>query len=221
MTLRLEIVSRHRQRLGERGVKEFGHNGGSIGRSLESDWVLPDGQRYLSSRHASIDYRSGSYYIIDTSTNGVFVNGADTPVGRGNPQRLFNGDRIRMGEYEMVVTIEGEADATREQLANDKHIDPVELAQRVEPADPTPAELLKAHEITGAGLEIVLSEEDAHEAQASPGELRLVEEPPPAPAPRREPAPARAARAPAAGPQAPAARPQPPAARSQTPAARP
>ncbi|HEY8520736.1 MAG TPA: type VI secretion system-associated FHA domain protein TagH [Gammaproteobacteria bacterium] len=214
MTLRLEIVSRHRQRLGERAVKEFGHNGGSIGRSLESDWVLPDGQRYLSSRHASIDYRSGSYYIIDTSTNGVFVNGADTPVGRGNPQRLFNGDRIRMGEYEMVVTIEGEADETREQLANDKHIDPVELAQRVEPPDPTPAELLKAHEITGVGLEIVLSEDDVEERPA-PGELRLVEDPP-APAPR--PAPAAARPAPAAAPQA--TRPQPPAARSQATAAR-
>ena len=42
---------------------EFGQTGGTIGRSLESDWVLPDGQRYLSSRHASIDYRSGSYFL--------------------------------------------------------------------------------------------------------------------------------------------------------------
>ena len=56
---------------------EFGRSGGTIGRSLESDWVLPDGQRYLSSRHASIDYRSGSYYVVDTSTNGVYVNDAE------------------------------------------------------------------------------------------------------------------------------------------------
>ena len=84
MALRLQIVSRHRQSLGERGIKEFGQNGGTIGRSLESDWVLPDGQRFLSSRHASIDYRSGSYYIIDTSTNGVYINGSDQPVARGS-----------------------------------------------------------------------------------------------------------------------------------------
>ena len=94
---------------------EFGHNGGTIGRSLESDWVLPDGQRYLSSRHASIDFRSGSYYVVDTSTNGVYVNDGEQPVGRGNPQRLFTGDRIRIGEYEMSVEITDEDD-TRETL---------------------------------------------------------------------------------------------------------
>ena len=98
---------------------EFGHNGGTIGRSLESDWVLPDGQRYLSSRHASIDFRSGSYYVVDTSTNGVYVNDAETPVGRGNPQRLFTGDRVRIGEYEMSVEITDEDD-TRETLVNDQ-----------------------------------------------------------------------------------------------------
>jgi len=115
---------------------EFGHNGGTIGRSLESDWVLPDGQRYLSSRHASIDFRSGSYYIVDTSTNGVYVNDAEQPVGRGNPQRRFTGDRVRIGEYEMSVEISDEDD-TRETLADDAHVDPVSKAQRVPPPDPT------------------------------------------------------------------------------------
>ena len=123
MALRLQIISRHRQSLGERAAMEFGRNGGTIGRSLESDWVLPDGQRYMSSRHASIDFRSGSYYIVDTSTNGVYVNESEQPVGRGNPQRLFTGDRIRIGEYEMSVEITDEDD-TRETLTNDAHVDP-------------------------------------------------------------------------------------------------
>ena len=122
---------------------EFGHNGGTIGRSLESDWVLPDGQRYLSSRHASIDFRSGSYYVVDTSTNGVYVNEAEQPVGRGNPQRLFTGDRVRLGEYEMSVEITDEDD-TRETQANDRHIDPESRAQRVPPPDPTRDSLLRA-----------------------------------------------------------------------------
>src|SRR5690606_26344285 len=86
MALRLSIVS---GQLGAHGMKEFGPNGGTIGRSLECNWALPDTKRYLSSRHASIDFRSGSYYIIDTSTNGVYVNDAEQPVGRGKPQRLF------------------------------------------------------------------------------------------------------------------------------------
>ena len=34
MPLRLEIISFQRERLGERRIKEFGINGGTIGRSL-------------------------------------------------------------------------------------------------------------------------------------------------------------------------------------------
>jgi len=137
---------------------EFGQNGGTIGRSLESDWVLPDGQRYLSSRHASIDFRSGSYYIVDTSTNGVYVNDAEHPVGRGNPQRLFTGDRIRLGEYEMSVEIAG-VDDTRETLVNEDHVDPVSKAQRVPPPDPTRADLISPHEITAVGIEMLISDD--------------------------------------------------------------
>ena len=158
MALRLQIISRHRQGLGERAAMEFGQNGGTIGRSLESDWVLPDGQRYLSSRHASIDFRSGSYYIVDTSTNGVYVNESEQPVGRGNPQRLFTGDRIRLGEYEMSVEIAGEDD-TRETLLDDKHVDPVVKAQRVPPPDPTRADMVAPHEITAVGIEMLIDED--------------------------------------------------------------
>jgi type VI secretion system protein len=158
MALHLKIISRHRQGLGERAAMEFSHHGGTIGRSLESDWVLPDGQRYLSSRHASIDFRSGSYYIVDTSTNGVYVNESEQPVGRGNPQRLFTGDRLRIGEYEMSVEITDE-DGTRESLLDDQHVDPVTKAQRVPPPDPTRADMVAPHEITAVGIEMLINEE--------------------------------------------------------------
>jgi len=190
MPLRLQIISRHRQGLGERSVKEFGRDGGTIGRSLESDWVLPDGQRYVSSRHASIDFRSGSYYIVDTSTNGVYVNDSEQPVGRGNPQRLFTGDRIRLGEYEINVEVEEEETA----LPTGKHVDPVSRAQRVPPPDPTRADLVQPHEITAVGIEMLLKEE-AHTAevqqaaQIAAASLRLEEEPRTAKRPVRRAAP--------------------------------
>jgi type VI secretion system protein len=184
MALRLQIVSRHRQSLGERGMREFGHSGGTIGRSLESDWVLPDSQRYLSSRHASIDYRSGSYYIVDSSTNGVYVNEAEQPVGRGNPQRLFSGDRIRIGEYEMQVEIVAEDDTGAEFTGS--HEDPVSRNQRVPPPDPTRADLVPGHEITAVGIEWMIDEEadqeDARKAAkqhaANGANLRLADDPP-------------------------------------------
>jgi type VI secretion system FHA domain protein len=195
MPLRLQIISRHRQGLGERSVKEFGRDGGTIGRSLESDWVLPDGQRYVSSRHASIDFRSGSYYIVDTSTNGVYVNDSEQPVGRGKPQRLFSGDRIRLGEYELSVEID-EQDSTGHQLEDSRHVDPVSRAQRVPPPDPTRADLVQPHEITAVGIEMLLKEE-AHTAevqqaaQIAAASLRLEEEP--ATAAKHEPPPVSAA----------------------------
>lgn len=195
MPLRLQIISRHRQGLGERSVKEFGRDGGTIGRSLESDWVLPDGQRYISSRHASIDFRSGSYYIVDTSTNGVYVNDAEQPVGRGNPQRLFAGDLIRLGDYEISVEID-EHENTTQQLADNRHVDPVSRAQRVPPPDPTRADLVQPHEITAVGIEMLLKDE-AHTAevqqaaQVAAASLRLEDEP--APAAKHEPPPVSAA----------------------------
>ena len=220
---------------------EFGQTGGTIGRSLESDWVLPDGQRYLSSRHASIDYRSGSYYVVDTSTNGVYVNDAEQPVGRGNPQRLFTGDRIRIGEYEMSVEIADEDD-TRETLANDRHEDPVAKAQRVPPPDPTRADMIAPHEITAVGIEMMISEEAEigqmqRVTKANAASLRLEDDfartkpqatPPVTPAPGREPPtpPARAAQKPVEPPPVSAAariaqRPVPPAPVPKSPVAPP
>lgn len=160
MALRLTITSHHASDLGERGTREFGHAGGTIGRSLESDWVLPDAHRFMSSRHASIDFRSGSYYIIDTSTNGVFVNGAEKPVGRGKPQRLFSKDRVRIGDYEMVVEID-EADTAMDNTYSTPYTDPVDAKQRVDAPDPTAKDLVDAYEITGVGIEMLLDEEDS------------------------------------------------------------
>ena len=56
-----------------------------------------------------LTYQSGAYYLADVSTNGVYVNGEDEPLGKGNPRRLFNGDKLRMGDIEFQVSLdEGE-----------------------------------------------------------------------------------------------------------------
>ena len=69
-------------------------HGGTIGRGLQSDWILPDDQRYISGRHAALDYKGGGYYIADISTNGVYINDESEPLGKGNFRRLFDGDRL-------------------------------------------------------------------------------------------------------------------------------
>lgn len=106
MSCQLEIVSEHREIVGDDAVRAFGESGGTIGRSLQNDWILPDPDRFISGRHASIDYKGGIYYLIDTSTNGVYINGDCEPIGNGNPRRLFNGDTLRFGDFEIVVSID-------------------------------------------------------------------------------------------------------------------
>ncbi|MDP6616961.1 MAG: FHA domain-containing protein [Gammaproteobacteria bacterium] len=117
----MQVVSAHRESMGGSYVQEFAACGGTIGRSLECDWPLPDSKRYISSKHAMIDYQGGAYYLLDLSRNGVYVNGSDVPVGKGNPQRLFDGDTFRLGEFEIKVAIveddsEGDDDGMRDSV---------------------------------------------------------------------------------------------------------
>ena len=105
MPLRLQVVSAHRESMGGAYIQEFAACGGTIGRSLECDWPLPDSKRFISSKHAMIDYQGGAYYLVDLSKNGIYINGSNSPVGNGNPQRLFDGDTMRLGEFEIKVAI--------------------------------------------------------------------------------------------------------------------
>ncbi|HEU4781198.1 MAG TPA: type VI secretion system-associated FHA domain protein TagH [Steroidobacteraceae bacterium] len=110
MALRLRVISDHRHRLGDKSTFVFGVSGGSIGRSAENDWVLPDDMRYVSGRHARIVYHKGRYMLQDTSSNGTYVNDNDRPLGNQNPHTLASGDVIRIGEYHVQVQIDSATD---------------------------------------------------------------------------------------------------------------
>ena len=86
-------------------TKVFKSNGGLIGRSDANDWVLPDAERIVSSRHAEIQFSSGKFLIVDHSTNGTFINENQTPIGTGNTHELCSGDILNCGEYQLRVTI--------------------------------------------------------------------------------------------------------------------
>jgi len=112
MTLRLRVVSDQRRSLGDRSNIAFKAAGGTIGRSADNDWVLPDPLRYVSAHHARVQFRNGRFYLLDLSTNGVFVNDDSEPVARRNPEGypLRNGDMVRIGDYQVVVALDTEAD---------------------------------------------------------------------------------------------------------------
>jgi len=143
MPLTLKITSAQKDVLGPDRLKVFSVHGGSIGRAGDNEWVLPDPDLYISGHHALIDYRDGAYYLTDTSSNGVFVNDADLPVGKGSPIRLYDGDRLRMGHYEFAVSIVNVSrdgtDDTGVFIADDEDtvVDPESAAEsEAEPAGP-------------------------------------------------------------------------------------
>lgn len=117
MALRLRVVSEHSTRLGTLATKVFGVHGGTIGRATDNEWILPDPERYLSGKHARVDFRAGNYVLVDTSSNGTYVNGAQVPLGKYHDYSLKDGDYIRLGEYELLVSIDKSNDFPPEESA--------------------------------------------------------------------------------------------------------
>src|SRR5258707_6139328 len=106
--LRLRIISGQRRSLAERSSATFSMEGGTIGRSADNDWVLPDPSRYVSAHHARVQFREGHFYLQDVSTNGVYVNDDMEPLAKrgSSGYRLSDGDVLRMGDYHIVPPLE-------------------------------------------------------------------------------------------------------------------
>lgn len=126
MAIKLRVVSEHYRELGENRSRVFGVNGGTVGRAPDNDWVLPDPKRVVSGRHFVVQYHGGKYWLIDISTNGVFINDAEDPVSVRGRCELRDGDRLRVGDYDIVVSIDSRIDflpASSDEHSAAKHID--------------------------------------------------------------------------------------------------
>jgi type VI secretion system protein ImpI len=87
-----------------------GKRGLDIGRNQYLDWTLPDASRFISGKHCEVRWHDGGYWLHDVSTNGTFLDGADSRLKE--PHRLRNGDRFSIGHYIIVASIDGEAAET-------------------------------------------------------------------------------------------------------------
>ena len=149
MPLTIKLISEHRDLVGTDCVREYYEDGGTIGRALQNDWILPDPDRYISGRHATIDYKGGMYYLADTSSNGVYINGEIEPIGKGNPRRLFDGDHMRMGDFEFEITID-KGESLVMPIEPEPSVAPDHIEQFVdEDVIETGMQLLDESEITG------------------------------------------------------------------------
>lgn len=112
MELILEVINPQSADPSVKTSHRFREAGGLIGRGDQCVWRLPDSSRHLSSQHALIAVENGAFYLEDCSTNGVFVNGSDQPLGKGRRHPVTDGDEYQMGPFRILARLWSEQSPT-------------------------------------------------------------------------------------------------------------
>jgi predicted component of type VI protein secretion system len=95
--------------------KRFDKQGGTLGRSTDSDLVLPDPHKYISRYHAEIRYREGAYYIVEISgVNPLKLNGR--LLEPYQEMKLSDRDLIVIGDYYLQADVVPEQAITETDL---------------------------------------------------------------------------------------------------------
>jgi type VI secretion system protein ImpI len=129
---------------GPLSVSIKGKRGLDIGRDPYLDWTLPDPSRFISGRHCEVRWHDGGYWLHDVSTNGTFMNGAETRLK--GPHRLRNGDRFVIGQYVIAAALEEEVIAPDEVPPASAPAADEDLWDAVPAAAPVDPRQLKARE---------------------------------------------------------------------------
>lgn len=124
MPLRLTITSYHKLTPGQAVERQLDQGVLTIGRGPENDWVLPDPERLVSSLHCTITSRDGVYYLTDNSTNGVLLVNSSQRLRKGSSERLQDGELIRLGEYDILVSLDAIAGFSSSSAASGIATDP-------------------------------------------------------------------------------------------------
>jgi type VI secretion system protein ImpI len=83
----------------------FDGSGFSFGRASSNDLILPDPQSFVSSRHGLIEYADGQFTVFDQSSNGLYIDHSENPLGKGNHIVLEPGMQLKAGDYRLDVDI--------------------------------------------------------------------------------------------------------------------
>lgn len=77
----------------------------TIGRGKDCEWSLTDPQKSLSRRHCVLRQSASGWEVCDLSTNGTFLNGVRLANGLDQSRPLRDGDRLRMGDFEIEAQL--------------------------------------------------------------------------------------------------------------------
>lgn len=105
MALQITLVKAPGKVSVSRTTHTFNGQGGTLGRGDSNTWVLPDPDKFLSSCHCEILVDGDSYFLLDLSTNGTFLNDSPEPLGKGARAPLREGDCFELGDYRFSAKI--------------------------------------------------------------------------------------------------------------------
>lgn len=104
MELIFELLSHPSLTATQEMRKRFDEKGGVIGRNADCTWQVVDGEQKVSKYHVTISYLDGAFFITDTSTNGVEVNGTGTYLVRDKPERIWTAPATLLTGSSSVLT---------------------------------------------------------------------------------------------------------------------
>lgn len=96
-----------------------------IGRSADAGWQIDDPDMFVSRAHCKISGGRDGYFITDTSSSGLFIDGSDSPLGTGRSARLESGMRLRLGDYVLHVEVQPNPNQTSVELPQANQAAPV------------------------------------------------------------------------------------------------
>ncbi|MFD2640561.1 type VI secretion system-associated FHA domain protein TagH [Pseudomonas japonica] len=99
--LRLVVNNPQELQQGSQPAHDFDTRGGSIG-SRGASWLLFDRDGRVSERHCEIRYQDGGFAVIDRSGR-TMLNDQTQPLGIDGLVLLSDGDKLRIGPYEVSV----------------------------------------------------------------------------------------------------------------------
>lgn len=80
----------------------FNQHGGTLGSSLNDDWLLQDHSGRIRPSHAEITKIDGKFCLVDVSGH-TFINRTTLPIGRQRKVALRDGDELLIGDYCLKV----------------------------------------------------------------------------------------------------------------------
>ena len=111
MALILSIVGYKNQPLAQPRIQRFTEAEVTLGRAPQNSCVLSDPENVISKIHCIIRRRGSAYELADCSSNGTFLNSSPEPLGRDRTVVLNDGDRLLIGDYDILVQIAPEPNA--------------------------------------------------------------------------------------------------------------